>query len=193
MIYVQTIKCCKIFNIFQSVLYSRMYQFFGDASGTDSLDFQPLFADYENNPGTGSKLISKFCTHVTCCYKELFNYIHALLFNHALPTSCGFFLSSLPSSLLSSLIYLSIVLFFICCFCYSFLSLSPSTFLPFIPAVQPYACLSAHLFVHPSICPSFQAFSQMGVRAICWQPFFMENYFIFQICCFINCSFEQAL
>ncbi|XP_068725314.1 vacuolar protein sorting-associated protein 18 homolog isoform X1 [Montipora capricornis] len=29
---------------------SRMYQFIGDATGTDSLDFQPLFADYENSP-----------------------------------------------------------------------------------------------------------------------------------------------
>ncbi|XP_015753539.1 PREDICTED: vacuolar protein sorting-associated protein 18 homolog [Acropora digitifera] len=30
---------------------SRMYQFIGDATGTDGLDFQPLFAEYENNPG----------------------------------------------------------------------------------------------------------------------------------------------
>ncbi|KAK2551808.1 Vacuolar protein sorting-associated protein 18-like protein [Acropora cervicornis] len=29
---------------------SRMYQFIGDATGTDGLDFQPLFAEYENNP-----------------------------------------------------------------------------------------------------------------------------------------------
>lgn len=28
-----------------------MYQFIGDATGTDGLDFQPLFAEYENNPG----------------------------------------------------------------------------------------------------------------------------------------------
>ena len=145
MIYVQTIKCCKIFNIFKFVLYSRMYQFFGDASGTDSLDFQPLFADYENNPGTGSKLISKFCTRVTCCYKELFNYIHVLLFNHTLPTSCGFFLSSLPSSLLSSLIYLLIVLFFICCFATHF-----SLYL-LLPSSLFSCCSSLCLLVYPSI------------------------------------------
>lgn len=42
-----------------------MYQFIGDASGTDLLDFQPLFADYENNPGTDSKFVSKFCTHLS--------------------------------------------------------------------------------------------------------------------------------
>ena len=38
-----------------TILYfflSRLYQFIGDASGADALDFQPLFADYENNPGT---------------------------------------------------------------------------------------------------------------------------------------------
>lgn len=54
--------------MFKFFLYSRMYQFIGDASGTDLLDFQPLFADYENNPGTDSKFISKFCTHLACCY-----------------------------------------------------------------------------------------------------------------------------
>lgn len=52
--------------MFKFVLYSRMYQFIGDASGTDLLDFQPLFADYENNPGTDSKFVSKFCTHLAC-------------------------------------------------------------------------------------------------------------------------------
>lgn len=96
--------------IFKFVLYSRMYQFIGDASGTDSLDFQPLFADYENNPGTGSKLISKFCSHLTCCYKELFNHIHELLFNSTLPTSYGFFLSSLPLFFLTLLIFCLILL-----------------------------------------------------------------------------------
>jgi len=32
-----------------------MYQFIGDATGTDGLDFQPLFAEYENNPGETGK------------------------------------------------------------------------------------------------------------------------------------------
>lgn len=44
----------KIITLYNVIFFnSRMYQFIGDTSGTDSLDFQPLFADYENNPGTG--------------------------------------------------------------------------------------------------------------------------------------------
>ena len=31
--------------------YSRLYQFIGDVTVTDSLDLQPLFAEYENDPG----------------------------------------------------------------------------------------------------------------------------------------------
>ena len=65
----------------------------------------------------------------------------------------------------------------------SIFSLTPFILVPFFLLFHPYACLSAHPFVHPSICPSFQAFSQMGVQAS----------FLFFICCLINCSFEQAL
>ena len=38
-------------NILFSFAYSRLYQFIGDVTVTDSLDLQPLFAEYESNPG----------------------------------------------------------------------------------------------------------------------------------------------
>ena len=38
-------------NIPFSFAYSRLYQFIGDVTVTDSLDLQPLFAEYESNPG----------------------------------------------------------------------------------------------------------------------------------------------
>ena len=113
-----------------------MYQFIGDASGTDSLDFQPLFADYENNPGTCSKLISKFCACLTCCYKELFNHIHVHLIIQLYPSQFLCLLFVFPSSLLSSLFYLlshsSFAVYLSLILLPLFFCLSPSTSSPFL-------------------------------------------------------------
>ena len=149
MIYIQlSIQILQSNLIFQFILHSRMYQFIGDASGTDSLDFQPLFAEYENNPGTGSKLISKFWIHLTCCCKEILNYVHVLLCNCMLPSASYLFLSPLSAHFLPLFIFFSIplLMFLSLILLLSFFCLSPSS-LVFS------CCLSAHLFVHPSVCP----------------------------------------
>ena len=136
--------------IFQFILHSRMYQFIGDASGTDSLDFQPLFAEYENNPGTGSKRISNFWIHLTCCCKEILNYVHVLLCNCMLPSATYLFLSPLSAHFLPLFIFFSIplLMFLSLILLLSFFCLhvhvSPSS-LVFS------CCLSAHPFVHPCL------------------------------------------
>ena len=69
--------------VFIVPLYSRMYQFIGDASGTDSLDFQPLFADYEYNPGTGSKHIIYSIYFLLCIIRSLLGDKLLIIYNVA--------------------------------------------------------------------------------------------------------------